>query len=136
MVEEKEGQVYREFEEGKFIVHGDHNELVHVFMNLLVNSCKYSPDKLEITIVLRKSAEGIVVEVADKGMGILPGEKKRIFEKYYRISSGNKHNTKGFGIGLYYVREVLKAHHATIGVESEIGKGSRFILHFPKSEVQ
>jgi two-component system phosphate regulon sensor histidine kinase PhoR len=110
--------------------------MVHVLMNLLVNSCKYSPDKLDIGVFLKRSKEGIQVEITDKGMGIAPGERKRIFEKYYRISSGNEHNTKGFGIGLYYVREVLKAHHATIAVESEIGKGSRFILHFPKIEEQ
>jgi two-component system phosphate regulon sensor histidine kinase PhoR len=132
LVEEKEGTIRKDYEEGAFIVQGDHNELVHVLMNLLVNSCKYSPDKLDIGVLIKRSKEGIQVEITDKGMGIAPNERKRIFEKYYRISSGNEHNAKGFGIGLYYVREVLKAHHATITVESELGKGSRFILHFPK----
>jgi two-component system phosphate regulon sensor histidine kinase PhoR len=136
LVEEKEGTIKKEYGEGPFVIQGDHNELVHVLMNLLVNSCKYSPEKPDIGVFLKRSKEGIQLEIADKGMGIAPGEKKRIFEKYYRISSGNEHNTKGFGIGLYYVKEVLKAHHATIGVESEIGKGSRFILHFPKGEAQ
>jgi len=134
MVEEKDGNITREYGQGPFIIQGDHNELVHVMMNLLVNSCKYSPGKIEITITLRQSAEGVLVEIADKGIGIAHHEKKRIFEKYYRISSGNEHNTKGFGIGLYYVKEVLKAHHATVSVESEPGKGSRFTILFPNNK--
>jgi len=131
LVEEKDGKITRNFGDGPFIIQGDHNELVHVMMNLLVNSCKYSPDKIEITLSLKQSPKGILVEVADKGVGIANHEKKKIFEKYYRISSGNEHNTKGFGIGLYYVKEVLKAHHASIWVESEPGKGSRFTILFP-----
>lgn len=134
LIEEKDGKISREYGTGPFFIQGDHNELVHVMMNLLVNSCKYSTDKIEITLILRRVAEGIQVVVVDKGIGIANSEKKKIFEKYYRISSGNEHNTKGFGIGLYYVKEVLKAHQATIVVESEPGKGSRFTIHFPTIE--
>lgn len=134
LIEEKDGKISREYGDGPFLVQGDHNELVHVMMNLLVNSCKYSTDKVEITLILRHAAEGVQVVVVDKGIGIAHNEKKKIFEKYYRISSGNEHNTKGFGIGLYYVKEVLKAHQATIIVESEPGKGSRFTIQFPTIE--
>jgi two-component system phosphate regulon sensor histidine kinase PhoR len=103
-------------------------------MNLLSNACKYSPEKIEISVAIKKTDSATVVQITDKGIGIASGEKKKIFEKYYRIPSGNQHNTKGFGIGLYYVNEVLKAHHANITVESEPGKGSCFSILFPKKE--
>ena len=132
LIEQKGGKVTKNFEEGLFPIHGDHNELVHVMINLLVNACKYSPQKPDITATIKRAEKGTRVEIQDKGMGIAQGEKKKIFEKYYRIPSGNQHNTKGFGIGLYYVKEILKAHHASINVESEPGKGSNFSILFPK----
>lgn len=131
LVEQKGGKVTKSYGEGPLLIYGDHNELVHVMMNLLVNAYKYSHQKIDITVNAVKRPDGVQVEVIDKGMGIPQKEKKKIFEKYYRISTGNQHNTKGFGIGLYYVREVLKAHHATIHLDSEPGKGSRFSIIFP-----
>jgi two-component system phosphate regulon sensor histidine kinase PhoR len=131
LVEEKGGKITRDYGDVPVFVYGDHVELVHVMMNLLVNAYKYSLHKIEIAVSVKKSENGTLVEVIDKGIGIPHHEKKRIFEKYYRIPTGNQHNIKGFGIGLYYVKEVLNAHHATIRVESEPGKGSRFSILFP-----
>jgi two-component system phosphate regulon sensor histidine kinase PhoR len=131
LVEQKGGKITKEYGDEPLLIHGDHNELVHVMMNLLVNAYKYSHHKIDIKVTAGKRPEGVFVEVLDKGIGISQKEKKKIFEKYYRISTGNKHNTRGFGIGLYYVKEVVKAHHATILVESEPGKGSRFSILFP-----
>jgi two-component system phosphate regulon sensor histidine kinase PhoR len=132
LVEQKGGKITKEYGDSPVMIVGDHNELVHVMMNLLVNAYKYSHQKIEITVVIRKLGDGTLVDVLDRGIGIAPHEKKKIFEKYYRIPTGNQHNIKGFGIGLYYVKEVLKAHHASIHVESEPGKGSRFSIIFPK----
>jgi two-component system phosphate regulon sensor histidine kinase PhoR len=134
IVEQKGGKITIEYDDAPLKIHGDHNELVHVMINLLVNAYKYSHQKIEITVIIRKKEHCALVEIIDKGIGIAPKEKKKIFEKYYRISTGNKHNIKGFGIGLYYVNEVLKAHHAPIHVESEPGKGSRFSIVFPIKE--
>ena len=134
LVEEKGGKITRDYGDDPVLVYGDHVELVHVMMNLLVNAYKYSLHKIEITVSVKKSENGTLVEVIDKGIGIPKHEKKRIFEKYYRIPTGNQHNIKGFGIGLYYVKEVLNAHHATIRVESEPGKGSRFSILFPNKK--
>jgi len=131
LVEEKGGKITRDYGDVPVFVYGDHVELVHVMMNLLVNAYKYSLHKIEIAVSVKKSENGTLVEVIDKGIGIPKHEKKRIFEKYYRIPTGNQHNIKGFGIGLYYAKEVLNAHHATIRVESEPGKGSRFSILFP-----
>ena len=134
LVEEKGGKITRDYGDVPVFVYGDHVELVHVMMNLLVNAYKYSLHKIEITVSLKKSENGTLVEVIDKGIGIPHHEKKRIFEKYYRIPTGNQHNIKGFGIGLYYVKEVLNAHNATIRVESEPGIGSRFSIVFPNKK--
>jgi two-component system, OmpR family, phosphate regulon sensor histidine kinase PhoR len=134
LVEEKGGKIARDYGDVPVFVYGDHVELVHVMMNLLVNAYKYSLHKIEIVVSVKKSEDGTIVEVIDKGIGIPYHEKKRIFEKYYRIPTGNQHNIKGFGIGLYYVKEVLNAHHATIRVDSEPGKGSRFSIPFPNKK--
>lgn len=134
LAEQKGGKIIKVYEEGSFFIHGDHHELVHVMINLLMNACKYSPEIIDITVFLKKSENGISIDVLDRGMGIPSGEKQKIFDKYYRVSSGNQHNAKGFGIGLYYVKEVLKAHHASISVESEPGKGSCFSIFFPKEK--
>ncbi|MCK9410733.1 MAG: HAMP domain-containing histidine kinase [Prolixibacteraceae bacterium] len=133
-VEQCDGKIIRKFGEGLFLIRGDHHELVHVLINLLANACKYSPELIEITILLKNTGKGIQLSIIDKGIGITSGEKKKIFDKYYRIPSGNQHDTKGFGIGLYYVKEILKAHHASIDVESEPGKGSNFSILFPKEQ--
>ena len=131
LVEQKGGKITKNIGGEPLFIHGDHNELVHVMMNLLVNACKYSPETIDITLTVKQLPHAIQVQVVDKGIGIPLHERKKIFEKYYRIPSGNQHNTKGFGIGLYYVKEVLKAHHATIEVDSEPGKGSCFTITFP-----
>ncbi len=132
LVEQKGGKITKEYINEPVFIHGDHSELVHVIINLLVNAYKYSHQKIEIKVTLRKSGKGTWIDIRDNGIGIAPNEKKKIFEKYYRVSSGTQHNTKGFGLGLYYVAEVLKAHHASIHVESEPGKGSLFSILFPK----
>jgi len=73
--------------------------------------------------------------VSDNGIGIPSREYMRIFEKYYRISTGDMHNTKGFGIGLYYVKTVIKAHQGKIIVKSENHKGSTFIITLPVAQI-
>ena len=132
LVEQKGGKITKDYGSEPIRIFGDRGELVQVIMNLLVNAYKYSHQKIEITVSLRKAANGTIVEILDNGIGIPKKEKKKIFDKYYRISTGNQHNAKGFGIGLYYVKEVLKVHHASIHVESEPGRGSRFSIYFPK----
>jgi two-component system, OmpR family, phosphate regulon sensor histidine kinase PhoR len=134
LVEQKGGKITKDYGETPVFVFGDQVELVHVMMNLLVNALKYSYHEIEITVSVKQMENGTLVEVVDKGIGIAHHEQKRIFEKYYRIPTGNQHNIKGFGIGLYYVKEVLNAHDATIHVESEQGKGSKFSILFLKKK--
>ncbi len=131
IVEQKGGMLTRQFSCDEIYIYGDYHGLVHVMINLLVNACKYSPVQIVINVSVKRTSHGAMVEISDQGIGIAAREKKRIFDKYYRVSTGDQHNIKGFGIGLYYVREVLKVHQATVEVESETGKGSRFSIFFP-----
>lgn len=104
------------------------NNMIH---NLVDNAIKYSPEKPTITIETMIKGKMFVLSVADKGLGISKDDQKHIFEKYYRVSTGNVHNVKGFGIGLNYVYQVVNLHHGSISVNSELGKGSTFVVSLP-----
>jgi two-component system phosphate regulon sensor histidine kinase PhoR len=101
-----------------------------VFYNLLDNADKYSRDKPEITISTRDHEHGILVSIADRGIGIRQEVQKFIFDKFYRAPVGNRHDVKGFGLGLAYVQRIMTAHAGTVNVSSEENKGSRFDLYF------
>ena len=130
-VERREGSVMAQLNAEKCDVEGDLNHISNVINNLLDNANKYSPEKPEITVSTRNISNGIEVTVADKGIGMSKEAKKRIFEKFYRVHTGNLHDVKGFGLGLAYVKAMLTAHKGSVDVKSELGKGSSFILFFP-----
>jgi two-component system, OmpR family, phosphate regulon sensor histidine kinase PhoR len=112
-----------------FQLKGGAVHLTNVVYNLLDNALKYSRQNPEIKIKLIESGTGITLSVQDKGIGISPENKKKIFEKFFRVPTGDVHNSKGYGLGLSYVESVVKAHKGMIEVESEIGMGSTFIIH-------
>lgn len=115
-----------------FIMEGENAHITNVIYNLLDNALKYSPEKPVITIGLTETSRELILSIKDEGLGV-PGEyKKKIFEKFFRVPTGNIHNTKGYGLGLSYVAGVVKAHEGSIEVQSESGKGSTFIIHWPK----
>lgn len=130
-VERREGSVTAQLNAEKCNVEGDLNHISNVINNLLDNANKYSPEKPEITVSTRNVSNGIEVTVSDKGIGMSKEAKKRIFEKFYRVHTGNLHDVKGFGLGLAYVKAMVTAHKGSIDVKSELGKGSSFILLFP-----
>lgn len=133
-LKQKDGEVECSFQAEKAIVSADSMHMVNVFMNLISNSIKYSVSAPFIRFETQNTNNKIQILVIDKGIGIPGREYKRIFEKYYRIPTGNMHNTKGFGIGLYYVKTVIKAHMGTISVKSEPDKGSVFSIILPVCE--
>lgn len=110
---------------------GDPIHLSNVIFNLLDNANKYSPEKPEITIETSNLKTGLTVRVGDKGIGMTKDMQKKIFEKFYRVPTGNIHDIKGFGLGLSYVKAVIEQHKGLIKVESETNKGSTFEFFIP-----
>jgi two-component system, OmpR family, phosphate regulon sensor histidine kinase PhoR len=112
-------------------IYGDSEHLTNLVNNLLDNAIKYSPEKPEIKISTRNYEKGLILCVEDKGIGMTKAVQSKIFERFYRQSSGNVHDVKGFGLGLNYARSIIEAHKGNINVYSEPGKGSRFEIFLP-----
>ncbi len=100
-------------------------------MNLVNNTTKYSEDTKKIEVAVGARDSHIAIEVADHGIGIPRPEQQRIFEKFYRVSTALVHNTKGSGLGLALVKHVVEAHGGKVLVDSEPGRGSRFVILIP-----
>lgn len=109
----------------------DELHLTNMIYNLVDNGIKYSPTTPHIIVSTRHDGNRFVISVRDHGMGIAKADQKHVFEKFYRVSTGNVHNVKGFGIGLNYVAQVVRLHHGTISLESEPGQGSTFTISLP-----
>lgn len=127
-----DGEIHTRLEASRDLLRGDRLHLSNVLYNLLDNAVKYATARPVVTVRTSNPDEAhIEIEVTDNGIGIAAGEKKKIFEKFYRVSTGNVHNVKGFGLGLSYVKEMVARHHGRIAVESEPGKGSTFRIILP-----
>jgi two-component system, OmpR family, phosphate regulon sensor histidine kinase PhoR len=113
------------------IISADALHLANVVYNLLDNAIKYSTGKPSISINTSSEKNGVVITVKDKGIGIDRNDLKKIFNKFYRVSQGNRHDVKGFGLGLSYVKLMVEAHRGTIDVKSKLNAGTTFILFFP-----
>lgn len=113
------------------IVTTDRIHCSNLVYNLLDNANKYSPDSPFIEIATRNTDKGVVIAVTDRGIGMSKAVQSKVFERFYRQTSGNIHNVKGFGLGLSYVRAIVEANKGTIQVRSEPGKGSCFEVFFP-----
>lgn len=112
---------------------GDRLHLGNVFRNLLDNALKYSGDHPDIRISAQENPKGVVVSVQDNGMGIPACQSGLIFEKFQRVSHGNLHEQKGFGLGLAYVKSMVELHQGSVRVASELNQGSRFDVFLPKT---
>jgi signal transduction histidine kinase len=130
-VESKEGRINSRLEATQPFVNGDPMHLSNVIFNLLDNANKYSPLKPMITIATHDRGQQLVIRVSDEGMGMTKDTQKRIFEKFYRVPTGNLHDIKGFGLGLSYVKAIVEQHGGTISVSSEPGRGSNFEIVLP-----
>ncbi|MBL7899524.1 MAG: HAMP domain-containing histidine kinase, partial [Crocinitomicaceae bacterium] len=104
----------------------DKMHFANVIFNLLDNSLKYCDTKPVVHISLLKNSNGFTLEVSDNGIGIRKEDQKRIFEKLYRVPTGDVHNVKGFGLGLSYVFSIVKLHNGEISLKSALEKGSTF----------
>ena len=118
-------------------IYVDEMQFTNVIFNLLDNALKYMKEDTEpeLAITTRDlSGNRLEIRVADNGIGMKKEDLKKIFEKFYRVSTGNRHDVKGFGLGLAYVKKMITAFSGTISVESELGKGSTFIIILPLVE--
>jgi two-component system phosphate regulon sensor histidine kinase PhoR len=118
--------------EGDTRLEGDRLHLVSVIYNLLDNALKYSNGKPDIQVQLTGTDKAVTLFIKDGGIGIPAEYKDKVFEKFFRVPTGNVHNAKGYGLGLSYVSHVVHKHKGSIKVESEEGIGSTFIVSFPK----
>ena len=130
-VQQRNGKIRLNLEAREPVIYGDAEHLTNLVNNLLDNAIKYSPEPPEITISTRNIDKGIIMSVEDKGIGMTKAVQSKIFERFYRQSSGNVHDVKGFGLGLNYARAIIDAHKGNIHVFSEPGKGSRFDVFLP-----
>lgn len=112
-------------------VKGDKTHLNNVFSNLIDNAIKYSKEQVTIDIKAYRKDKFFIIKIKDNGIGIPSDKLKYLFEKFYRISQGNQHNIKGYGIGLFYVKTIIEKHQGTIEVNSVIDKGTEFTLKIP-----
>jgi len=113
-------------------IEADVLHLTNIFHNLLDNARKYGGDHPEITIETRSEKNRVLVLVRDNGPGIPKEFRKKVFQKFFRVPSGNIHEVKGFGLGLYYVKNICQAHHWDIRLDNKTGDGACFILEIPK----
>lgn len=128
---EKGGKIETNLNTSNDLVFADKLHVSNAIVNLLSNAIKYSKENLLISITTKNTDDEVIVEVKDNGIGISAKYQKYIFEKYYRVPTGDIHNIKGFGIGLAYVKKVIEAHGGKVEVESVLKKGSIFRILLP-----
>ncbi len=131
IIKNKNGVLKKDFKAGKTVISGDEVMLTNVFVNILDNAIKYSKEIPEIEVKTYNEGNYVVVEIKDKGIGMARSEQKKIFDRFYRASTGNIHNVKGHGLGLTYVWKVVHALKGKIKVKSAKDKGSTFIIKLP-----
>jgi len=117
---------------GDTTLEADRLHLVSVIFNLLDNALKYSSDAPKINVRIIGDEKKVDLVIEDSGIGIPDEYRGRIFEKFFRVPTGNLHNAKGYGLGLSYVAHVINKHKGTINVDSIPGDGSKFIISLPK----
>jgi len=130
-VEIKDGKIETFYNAESAKIVADKIHLTNVFSNLLDNANKYSPKKPEIKVTTENSAKGIIIKIEDTGIGISKANQKKIFDKLYRVPTGDVHDFKGYGLGLSYVKKIIEKHGGKISIESELNTGSKFTVFLP-----
>ncbi|MEY3194829.1 MAG: hypothetical protein RIQ78_926 [Bacteroidota bacterium] len=131
-INDKQGQLHLDLDAENALVRADKLHLTNILHNLVDNGVKYSGKKPDIRIGLRNQGKFLVLSVQDQGIGIPKEHQKRVFDKFFRVPTGNVHNVKGFGLGLFYVKTMCKEHHWKLDLQSELGKGTRIEISMPQ----
>jgi len=131
-VKNKNGVLRAELDAENAMIKGDEVHITNVIFNLLDNAMKYSNENPDITVSTEDKNDMVVVSVGDKGIGIPKEHHTQIFDRFYRVPTGNVHNVKGFGLGLSYVKKIVDLHNGKIKVDSALNKGTKFSILLPK----
>lgn len=134
-IKAKNGIVLKNYEKGECLIVADKFHIGNIFYNILDNAIKYTPENLILNIQTKKIGNGIQISISDNGIGISKANINKIFEKLYRVPTGNIHNVRGFGLGLNYVKTIIFLHKGNVSVESELKKGSTFKVFLPQIDV-
>ncbi|MBT3210288.1 MAG: HAMP domain-containing histidine kinase [Bacteroidetes bacterium] len=129
-VEKRKGEINLNLDSSELISNGDDVHLTNVFSNLFDNAIKYNLKPPILSISSKITKEWIIVTVEDNGIGIRKENQKKVFDKFFRVPTGNVHDVKGFGLGLSYVKKIVDEHHGKIFMDSVINKGTKFIIYF------
>ncbi|MCS6968101.1 MAG: HAMP domain-containing sensor histidine kinase [Cytophagales bacterium] len=135
-LEQSRAQVDFQAEGQNWNLYGDEVHLSNIVFNLLENALKYSPEPACIQVRLKETDKEIILSVKDEGIGIPSQYHKKIFDKFFRVPTGNIHNVKGYGLGLSYVAKIVKSHGGSITLQSTPGEGTTFFVHLPKPRVK
>ena len=132
-VEENGGTIETSLLATRDTITGDEVHITNVLFNLMENAVKYrrEDEPLRLNITTENKHNKLIITIADNGIGIKKEYLKKIFDKFYRVHSGNTHDVKGFGLGLAYVRNIIQLHHGSIHAESKLAQGTKFIITLP-----
>lgn len=131
-LQERSGSLTLQFSASNPQIIGDRELLTQAFSNIIDNAEKYSRHQPKIFIRTNDTQGGIEIDIADEGIGIEPSMTKKVFEKFFRVPSGDVHNVKGFGLGLNFVRQVIKSHRGNVNLFSQLNKGTEVKIYLPK----
>jgi two-component system, OmpR family, phosphate regulon sensor histidine kinase PhoR len=131
LLKEKGGEMLLNLKASKTQIKGDRLHFTNVLHNLIDNGLKYCEKTPEITISTENQGDSIIVSIRDNGIGIAEKDQKQVFNKFFRVHTGDVHNVKGFGLGLYYVKEMVEGHKAKIELKSKLDEGSEFRIFVP-----
>ena len=129
--QQRGGQINTQLEADIHQINADKTHLSNIIANLLDNAIKYTPEDPEIWLKTHNEGKNLILTVSDNGIGISAENQKHIFKKLYRVPTGNIHDVKGFGLGLFYVKTMVEAHGGNIKVKSDLNKGTTFIITLP-----
>ena len=130
-IENSHGDLKLNLDAQKFIIHADKIHLTNALCNLIDNAIKYSKDKPEIVVQTYNSSGNLIIVVADNGIGIEEKYHEKVFDKFFRVPTGNIHNVKGFGLGLAYIKKIVELHNGTIRLQNDKAEGTKFTITLP-----
>ncbi|RYM36055.1 HAMP domain-containing histidine kinase [Brumimicrobium glaciale] len=125
------GEIVLELNAERTIISADLVHITNVILNLLDNAVKYSEDPTQVKVSTKNKNKGIEISIQDNGIGIEKEQFKQVFDKFYRVPTGDRHDVKGFGLGLYYVKLIIDKHGGKMSVKSKLDQGSTFTFWIP-----